>query len=113
MRIRLQIASIFVAVGLGALAVTLLYDPMALVPRRPYGEWIFVRMLSLCSLAALGMLLVFGVVDDRDDDDDSALDRAAYLRVVGVAFLVSALASATFIGASALVDYLDRVMGRS
>ena len=112
MRIRLQIASIFIAVGLGALAVTLLYDPMALVPRRPYGEWIFVRMLSLCSLAALGMLLVFGVVDDRDDDDN-ALDRAAYLRVVGIAFLVSALASATFIGASALVDYLDRVIGRS
>ena len=112
MSVRLQIASIFVAVGLGALAVTLLYDPMALVPRRPYGEWIFVRMLSLCSLAALGMLLVFGVVDDRDDDD-TALDRAAYLRVVGLAFLISALASATFIGASALVDYLDHVMGRS
>src|SRR5512138_1252215 len=110
MRIRLQIASIFIAVGLGALTVTLLYDPMVLVPRRPYGEWIFVRLLVLCSLAALGLLLMFGVVDDRMDDDetDSPLDRAAYWRVVGLAFLISAIASATFIGVSAFVDYLDR-----
>jgi hypothetical protein len=109
MRIRLQIASIFIAVGLGALTVTLLYDPMALVPRRPYGEWIFVRLLVLCSLAALGLLLMFGVVDDRDDDNP--LDRAAYLRVVGLAFLISVLASATFIGVSAFVDYLDSGKG--
>jgi len=112
MRIRFQIASIFIAVGLGALTVTLLYDPMALVPHRPYGEWIFVRLLVLCSLAALGLLLMFGVVDDRmDDDADGPLDRAAYWRVVGLAFLISAIASATFIGVSAFVDYLDRGMG--
>jgi len=110
MRLGLQIASIFIAVGLGALAVTLLYDPTALVPRRPYGEWIFVRVLVLCSLAGLGLLLTFGVVDDRldGDDADSVLDRAAYWRVVALAFFVSALASATFIAVSAFVDYLDR-----
>jgi hypothetical protein len=65
MRVRLNVAAIFIAVGLGALIVTLLYDPAALIPRPPYVQWIFLVM--------------------------------------------SALASATFIGASALVDYLDRV----
>ena len=50
---------------------------------------------------------MFGVVDDRADDDET-LDRPAYWRVVGIAFLVSALASATFIAVSAFVDYLDR-----
>lgn len=110
MRVGFQIASIFLSVGLGALAVTLLYDPTALIPRRPYGEWIFVRFLGVCALAALGLLLTFGVVDDRMDDDDAggALDRAAYWRMVGLAFLVSALASATFVAVSAFVDYLDR-----
>ena len=79
MRVRLQIAAIFLAVGLGALTVTLLYDPMALIPHPPYGSWIFVRLLVLSSLGALGMLLVFGVVDDRTDidDTDGSLDRAA------------------------------------
>jgi hypothetical protein len=93
--------------------VTLVHDPMALVPRRPYGEWIFVRMLVLCSLAALGLVLMLGVVDDSADMDDDAggtLEYAAYWRVVGLAFLASAIASATFIGASALTDYLDRAI---
>jgi len=31
-----------------------------------------------------------------------------FWRAVGLAFLISALASATFIAAAALVDYLDR-----
>jgi hypothetical protein len=57
----------------------------------------------LSSLAALGLLLVFGVVDDTD----GSLDRAMFWRAVGIAFLVSALASATFIAVSAFVDYLD------
>jgi hypothetical protein len=107
MRLRLQIAAIFFAVGLGALSVTLAHDPRALVPQPPYGRWIFVRMLQVASLASLGMLLVFGIVDDRDDFEDDALDRAIFWRVVGLAFLISAIASATFIAVSALVDYLD------
>jgi hypothetical protein len=109
MRVRLQIGAIFIAVGLGALTVTLLHDPMALIPHPPYGRWIFARLLVLSSLAALGLLLVFGVVDDRMniDDTDGSLDRAMFWRAVGIAFLVSALASATFIAVSAFVDYLD------
>jgi hypothetical protein len=111
MRVRLQIAAIFIAVGLGALTVTLLHDPMALIPHRPYGRWIFVRLLVLSSLAVLGSLLVFGVVDDRTDfdDTDGSGDRAIFWRAVGLAFLISALASATFVAVSAFVDYLDRI----
>jgi hypothetical protein len=102
---RLQIAAIFVAVYLGALTVTLLHDPTALIPHPPYGPW----MLALCSLSVLGILLVFGVVDDRTDIDDAdgIPDRAIFWRAVGLAFLISALASATFVAVSALVDYLD------
>jgi hypothetical protein len=113
MRIRLQIAAIFIAVGLGALTVTLLHDPMALFPHPPIGSWIVGRLLALSSLAVLGMLLVFGILDDRTDidDTDGSLDRAIFWRVVGLAFLISALASATFLAVSALVDYLDRTTG--
>lgn len=114
MRVRLQIAAIFIAVGLGALTVTVLYDPTALVPRPPYGSWVLVRLMVLASLACLGMLLMFGVLDDRMDADepDAPLDRAMFRRAVGLAFLTSAIASATFLAASAVVDYLDRVIGR-
>ena len=115
MRVRLQIAAIFIAVGLGALTVTLLHDPTALLPHPPYGSWILERLLVLASLAVLGMLLVFGVVDDRTDSDDAdgSLDRGIFWRAVGLAFLISALASATFLAVSALVDYLDRATGNS
>jgi hypothetical protein len=109
MRFHVQIAAIFIAVGLGALTVTLLHDPTALIPHPPYGRWILARLLVLASLAALGILLVLGVVDDDTDFDDSGdlRDRAAFWRAVGLAFLISALASATFVAVSALVDYLD------
>lgn len=114
MRVRLQIAAIFIAVGLGALAVTVLHDPTALVPRPPYGSWVLVRLMVLASLACLGMLLMLGVVDDGMDADepDAPLDRAMFRRAVGLAFLTSVIASATFLAASALVDYLDRVISR-
>jgi hypothetical protein len=110
MRVPLQIAAIFTAVGLGALSVTLVHDPVALIPHPPYGRWIVVRLLALSSLAALGIILVVGVFDDHTDTDDAdgSLDRAMFWRAVGLAFLVSALASATFVAVSALVDYLDR-----
>jgi hypothetical protein len=77
MRVRLQIGAILIAVGLGALTVTLLHDPVALIPAPPYGRWILARLLVLSSLAALGILLMFGVVDDRMDIDDTegSLDR--------------------------------------
>ena len=91
MRVCLQIAAIFIAVGLGALTVTLLHDPTALIPHPPYGRWLIVRLMLLSSLAVLGLLLVFGVVDDRTDLDDTD----------------GALASATFVAVSAFVDYLD------
>ena len=112
MGIRLQIAAIFLAVGLGALTVTLLYDPSTLVPHPPFGSWLVERLLVLASLAALAMLLLFGILDDRDDDDDAdgPLERAIFRRAVGIAFLISALASATFIAATALVSWLDRVI---
>jgi UDP-N-acetylmuramyl pentapeptide phosphotransferase/UDP-N-acetylglucosamine-1-phosphate transferase len=71
MRVRLQIEAIFIAVYLGALTVTLLHDPTALIPHPPYGPWIFVRLLVLSSLAVLGILLVLGVVDDRMDIDET------------------------------------------
>ena len=111
MRVRLQIAAIFLAVGLGAVTVALLHDPMALVPQPPIGSWIVERLFLVASLAALGMLLVLGVLDDRTDGDDTdaSLDRAVFWRAVGLAFLISALASATFVAVSALVDYLDRL----
>ena len=53
MRTGFQIAGIFIAVGLGALTVTLLHDPRALIPHRPYGPWIFLRVMVLSSLAIL------------------------------------------------------------
>jgi hypothetical protein len=111
MRLSFVIAAIFIAVGLGALTVNLLHDPTVLIPHPPYGRCIFVCLLGLSSLAVLGMLLVFGVVDDRTDFDDieGSYDRATFWRVVGLAFLISALATASFIAASAFVDYLDRV----
>jgi len=108
MRVRLQIAAIFITVGLGALTVTLLHDPMALIPHPPYGRWILVRIAVLSLLAVLGLLLVLG--DDRPafDDTDDSRDPAMFWRAVGLAFLVGALASATFVAIAALVDYLDR-----
>ena len=104
MRARLNIAAIFIAVGLGALTVILL--PGALIPRPPYFHWIFV----LFSLAALAMLFVLGLEDDfgEIDDTDGSSDRPIHWRAVGLAFLTSTLASAVFIGATALVAYLDR-----
>ena len=111
MRVRLQIAAIFLAVGLGALTVALLHDAKALLPHPPIGSWVVERLFVLASLAALGMLLVLGVFDDRSDGDDTdaSLDRPVFWRAVGLAFLISALASATFVAVSALVDYLDRL----
>ncbi|HET8622325.1 MAG TPA: hypothetical protein VFM14_02060 [Gemmatimonadales bacterium] len=106
----LEIAAIFIAVGLGALTVTLLHDPMALIPHPPYEHWILVRLLVLSCLAVLGILLVLGIVDDPTDisDTDGSRDRALFWRAVGLAFLISALATATFVAVSAFVDYLDR-----
>jgi len=106
MRLRLHIAAIFIAVGLGAVAVILLYNPQALIPRPPYYYWIFL----LFALATLGMLFVFGIAEEFEEIDDTAgsSDRRIHWRAVGLAFVASALASATFIGATALVDYLDR-----
>ena len=109
MRARLQIVLIFAAVGLGALTVALLHDRMALIPHPPYWRWIFVRMLQVASLALLGTLLVFGVVDDPFDLPDESSERAIHWRAVGLAYLISALATATFIVVSALVKYLDGV----
>jgi len=67
--------------------------------------------LLLAALAVLGTLLVFGVEDDLAyfEEPDDSLPRAVDWRVVGIAFAVGALASATFIAASAFVDYLDRI----
>ena len=112
MRVRFHIAAIFIAVGLGALTVTLLHDPMAIIPRPPYGRWILVRSFQLASLASLGMLLLFGLEDDFADDDEPPGSPGRPIRwgVIGLAFLISALASATFIAVSALVDYLDRAV---
>ena len=113
MRVRIEIAAIFVAVGLGALTVTLLYDPGALVPRPPYADWIIARIFALGGLACLGMILLFGLEDEfaELDDPEGARERPIHWFVVGLAFLISALASATFVGVSALVDYLDRASG--
>jgi hypothetical protein len=43
------------------------------------------------------------------EDIENSYDHATFWRVAGIAFLISALATATFIAASAFVDYLDRV----
>jgi hypothetical protein len=113
MRVRLEIAAVFIAVGLGALTVTLLYDPGVLIPRPPYRDWIIGRTFALAALACLGMILLFGLEDELEDMDDNggARDRPIHWFVIGLAFLISALASATFVGVSALVDYLDRAAG--
>jgi uncharacterized membrane protein len=110
MRARLEIAAIFIAVGLGALTVTLPYDPGALVPHPPYGNWIIGRVFALFSLAALGMILVLGLEDEfaETNDTDDSTDRPMNWFAIGLAFLISALGSVTFIAASALTDYLDR-----
>jgi hypothetical protein len=110
MRVRLDIAAIFVAVGLGALTVTLLHRPALLIPHVPYGEWVFVRILVLCALASLAMILVMGLEDDLAvfDEPDGSRDHPIEWRAVGLAFLTSALATATSFATSALVHYLDR-----
>ena len=110
MRAGLQIAAVFVAVGLGALTVILLHDPGALIPHPPYGPWILARIFALSALVALGLLLVLGLEDDDADDTDRSYDLAVFRRVVVLAYLISALASAAFLGVSALVDYLDRTI---
>jgi len=109
-RVRLEIAAVFIAVGLGALTVTLLHDPGALIPHPPYEDWIIGRMFALAALACLGMILLFGLEDELEDMDDTdyARHRPKHWFVIGLAFLISALASATFVAVSALVDYLDR-----
>jgi hypothetical protein len=107
MRVRLQIAAIFIAVGLGALTVTLLYDPMALVPHPPYWSWVISRIFAIGALAMLGILLVLDVEDDLEAVGETG---GLNWRAVVLACFVSALASATFIGAVALVDYLDRLL---
>ncbi len=108
MRARLNIAAIFIAVGLGALTVILVYDPGALIPRPPYYPWIFV----VFSLAALGTLFVLGLEDDllENDDTNGSGDQPIHWLTIGLAFLTSALACAVFIGATALVGYLDRAL---
>jgi hypothetical protein len=108
MRIRLRIVSIYIGVGLGALIVALALNPKALVPHPPYWGWIFVRLLLIASLAALGTLLVFGVEDDLAVFEEESREHAMEWRAVWISFLVGVLASATFAAASALVDYLDR-----
>jgi hypothetical protein len=56
------------------------------------------------------LLFVLGLEDDLGeiDDTDGSSDRPIHWRAVGLAFLTSALASAAFIGATALVAHLDR-----
>ena len=109
-RVRLEIAAVFLAVGLGALTVTLLHDPGALNPHPPYGSWILERAFVLGSLASLGLLLVFGLEDDlaEIEENPDSPGRPMHWGVIGLAFLISALASATFIGVAALLDYIDR-----
>ena len=58
------------------------------------------------------MQMLFKHIDAASEGIEDPLDRierAIVWRAVGLAFLISALASATFIAASALVDWLDRV----
>ena len=109
MRLRNQIAAIFIAVGLGALIVVLVHEPRTLVPHPPYGTWIVMRLMALGGLATLGLLLTFGVLDDPFDipEPDTA-DPPFNWRVVGLAFLISVLACATVIATTALTEYLDR-----
>jgi hypothetical protein len=110
MRTSFQIAAIFIAVGLGALTVTLLHDPGALIPHPPYGPWILGRILVLLALAPIGMLVMLGLEDDFDDgaEIDGPYDQTMIRRAVVHAYLISAFASAVFLGISALVNYLDR-----
>ena len=113
MRARLEIAAVFIAVGLGGLTVTLVWDPRAVVPHPPYRGWIVGRIFVLFSLAALGMILLLGLEDDQAEGEDTngSPDRPINWFVIGLAFLISALASVVFIAVSALVDYLDRLIG--
>jgi hypothetical protein len=110
MRGRFQIVGIFIAPGLGGLTVTLLHDRQALIPHVPYGGWILARLFVVASLASLGMVFVLGLEDGLADTDetDGSPSRPVHWGVIGLAYMIGALASAAFIGASALVDYLDR-----
>lgn len=109
MRLRWQMAAIFIAVGLGALIVVLVHEPRALIPQPPYGLWIVMRLLILGALATLGLLLTFGVVDDPFDIAEPDVgDPPFNWRVVGLAFLISVLACVTVIATTALTEYLDR-----
>src|SRR5262245_5553548 len=104
MRAALQVTSIFGAVGLGALVVTLLYDPGALIPHPPYGDWIIGRAFAIGALFSLGLLLVLGLEDGFDDTDlaGAAYDPVTFRRALPLAFLISALSAGAFIAASAL-----------
>jgi hypothetical protein len=66
------------------------------------GTWLLIVVHGgLSSLAILGVLLVFGVVDDRPEFDNPAGDRPTFWRAAGLAFLISALATGTFLAAAA------------
>ena len=76
----------------------------------PDGESLDPNRSAASPAAAGAVLLVLGLEDASDDADDrdGAYDPAVFRRAVVLAFLLGAVASAAFIGASALVDYLDR-----
>jgi hypothetical protein len=97
------------AVGLGALTVALLHDPMGARPAP--AVWVLDAGASTRArfASAPWHAACVGVVDDRADIDetDDVRDRATFWRAIGFAFLVSALASAAFVAVSALVDHLD------
>ena len=67
-----------------------------------------IRELTGRELEVAFCLLVLG--DDRPlfGGSDDPPDRTTFWRAVALAFLISALASATFIGVTALVASLDR-----
>src|SRR5262245_1435867 len=94
----LDLAIPFVGVGAGAVTVVLLHDPKSLIPRPPYWPWLF----AVGALGALAMVLALGLEDGWEEDDE--VNYAERWKAVVLAYVAGLVASATFVGAVALLN---------
>jgi len=104
--VRLPVIPPFVAVPLGVATVVLIDNPRALIPLSPYWPWLMLLVAAAC----FGLVLQLGLEDDSGDLDagEQAWERAVRWRAAGLAYLVGALASVTYLACVWVIGRLDR-----